>query len=282
VSRAEVFFVSLVLVAALTGCAPVASPTPSAMPSGSESAAASPTATVEGTAPTAEALLGIWLLQLGDTLMRLSADGTFVINNGEPLAVDPDRTGTYSIEGMTMRFVQEAKADCPGGSVDVWTVGLLEDGLLRGMIIESPCPPGPGAHGDWVRVSPDSVLERDVTPGIGSPTVASAGNIIGHVWIVDGTSTLLSLYDDGTYAWDDRGLLDTRPADAGRWELNGQSLSLISGTASEICADGDSVVVADGQVFVPADASYLRFWRATATADPCHRLEGEVTLTLVA
>jgi hypothetical protein len=279
VFRAVVFIVSSVFAASCNGQTSTA---PSSAPFGSESGAALPSATVEGMAPMAEALLGIWLLQPGDTLLRFASDGTFAINNGEPLAVDPDRTGTYSIEGTTMRFLQEAKTDCPGGSVDVWTVGLLENGLLRGMIIESPCPPGPGAHGVWVRISPDSVLERDLTPGTGSPTVASAGNIIGHVWIVDGTSTLLSLNDDGTYAWDDRGLLDTRPADAGRWELNGQSLSLISGVASGICADGDATALADGEVFVPADASFLRIWRATATDDPCHRLEGEVTLTLVA
>ncbi len=260
----------------------MASAPPSTAPSGSESAAASPTATVEGSAPTAEALLGIWLLELGDTLMRLGADGTFVINNGEPLTVDPDRTGTYSIDGITLRFLQDAKADCPGGSVDVWTVGLLADGLLRGMIVESPCPPGPGAHGDWVRISPESVLERDVTPGRGTPTVASEGNVIGHVWIVDGTSKLLSLSADGTYAWDDRGLLDTQPADAGRWGLNGQTLSLLSGAASEICAEGDTLALLGGQIYLPADASFLRVWRGTASGDPCHRLDGAVLLTLAA
>jgi hypothetical protein len=233
-------------------------------------------------APTAEDLLGIWLLEHGDTLLRFGADGTFVINNGEPLTTNPDRTGTYSIDGTTLRFVQEEKADCPAGSVDVWTVELLADGVIRGMIDASPCPPGPGAHGDWLRLSPDSVLERDVTSGIGSPTVASEGNLIGHVWIIDGTSTLISLSDDGTYAWDDRGLLDTRPADAGRWELSGTTLSLISGPASELCADGDPLALSDGEVYQPADASFLRVWRASAAGDPCERLDGEVFLTVVA
>lgn len=226
--------------------------------------------------------MGIWLIEGGETLLRFGADGTFVINDGQPLTVYPDRTGSFSIDGRTMRFLQEAKADCPGGSVDVWTVGLLADGVLRVMIDASPCPPGPGAHGDWLRISPDSVLERDVTPGIGGATVASEGNIPGHVWIVDGTSTLVTINTDGTYAWDDRGLIDTRPADSGRWELNGQALTLISGPASETCAEGDALVLVDGEVFVPGDASFLRGWRATASGDACERLDGEVILTLVA
>jgi hypothetical protein len=49
-----------------------------------------------------------------------------------------------------------------------------------------------------------------------------------------------------------------------------------------MCADGDTLVLSDGQVYQPADASFLRVWRASAADDPCERLDGDVILTVVA
>ena len=59
-------------------------------------------------------------------------------------------------------------------------------------------------------------------------------------------------------------------------------MTFTSGADSELCDAGQVMVVADGEVFQPGDASFLRGWRGTVSGDPCGRLEGVVILTLAA
>jgi hypothetical protein len=57
-------------------------------------------------------------------------------------------------------------------------------------------------------------------------------------------------------------------------------MTFTSGADSELCDAGQVMVVADGEVFQPGEASFLRGWRVSG--DPCGRLEGVVILTLAA
>src|SRR5918992_684875 len=84
--------------------------------------------------------------------------------------------------------------------------------------------------------------EESPTPGTAPsapvgvpPTVES----LAGIWLVDDDDPLLGRFStDGTFAFDNIGALDTDPAAAGTYEVDGRIISFTNGR-SRICSEGD-------------------------------------------
>lgn len=227
-----------------------------------------------GQAATQADLVGIWVLDHGRHLLRFAADGTYAIDADGHLIDGPDDTGAFSVAGNTLTFVTEEPIICEPGDTWVWYAELVRDGHLYGTVLSDDCL----AHlpeWTWTRVSPDSQLTDVPTP---RPSDAEALPDLGEtegIWLLDGGSMLLAMSPDGEYAWDDRGRLDTEPADSGRAELDGSTLTFSSTARGAVCSANDRLVL-DDVVQVPRGTAGLH---ATVTKSTCADISGAVSFT---
>ena len=88
--------------------------------------------------PSAEDLVGIWKMELLGVYIEYLPDATTRQANGiETLETNPDRVGTYIVEGDLVTITnretsaREGVADCPPASVDIYFAELHGDGTLR-------------------------------------------------------------------------------------------------------------------------------------------------------
>jgi hypothetical protein len=109
-------------------------------------------------------LAGIWLREGSGQLLRFSSDGSYAIDDGGQLGVDPDDTGTYELDGNTITFTSAGSASCAAGDVNVWAgatvayIGPDEDDLVSTPVLrtmaEVGCPTYPAGEQTWLRLSP--------------------------------------------------------------------------------------------------------------------------------
>lgn len=213
-----------------------------------EATAAEAAATIEGLPPTKNRLAGIWLAdeEVTPLLVRFSPDGTFAIDDGAgPLDTAPAGSGTYEVDGETIRFMNERSRVCNEG--DRWTfqARLPEDGRLHTVITDDAadaCSRGAGTELTWTRVSPSSPVGLQITaPNSGKEGARpSAASVLRGIWLLEGGGHLLRFGIDGTYAIDDAGRLGADPYDVGTVEADGKgTLTFISGARSRGCERGD-------------------------------------------
>jgi hypothetical protein len=77
--------------------------------------------------------------------------------------------------------------------------------------------------------------ERDLPEANGQPPTT---NKLAGLWFREGTTLLLRFSPDCTFAIDDGGVIDTAPAGAGTYEVDGRTINFES-SGSEICTEGD-------------------------------------------
>lgn len=239
---------------------------------------------------TGSQLEGIWVLESGDAMVSFGSGGRWAFGANGTLAAFPVdgsleseamEHGTYSVSGDEIQFRHEQSEECGPDETRTWRVRLIEDGVLESEQTSACDPRTVGIHSTYVRVSPDSRLELDPPQTIPQPTIAAdpSGNVRG-VWAIPDTSTLVALSDDGRYAWDDEGKLDTAPADSGTVEADesGATLTFTSGATTRRCTPGDALVLENARVFISRPA-----WGLTGTvaSDACGRVEGELVLLAI-
>jgi hypothetical protein len=197
-------------------------------------------------------LFGIWHLDKEDTLISFHDDGSYARDAGGQLLTEPGSFGNYSVNGFRLTF-HVTSDPCPTPGQYVWEIEIPEDGHLAFAVVEdTTCYSATGIKSAWTRLSPDSRMElsppSSVTPEQGIP--ASVSNLRG-IWYVAGSSTLISFARYGTYAYDDKGTLDTSPMDSGTYEAVGPTLTLTSGSDSVICSAGDILLLEDVKFLYP-------------------------------
>lgn len=227
--------------------------------------------TVEGEAPTPERLAGIWWIESprgipshwGNTVLRFSPDGTMAGTSTRVPLDSPESVSTYQIEGRTVST----------GRGFIWEVGILEDGLLRSVLVRDYTHHvTSGAEWTWVRVSPNSLHSR----GISAETPPDAGALpvstteLAGVWLLEGTDHLLILSEQGGYATGPQ--VDTDPDDEGNFELDRDegTVTLLSGEDSSTCDQKDRWVWEDLRLIFGAG-----ILRAGVVDDECDRGLGE-------
>lgn len=251
-----------------------AAPTPSEQVA--EPTSPPPIAAVEltGPAPEQKDLEGIWTLDDGRELLRLSADGTFVEFGGfdETARV----TGIYDLDGRTLTLVSDGENLCLEGTRLVWETELLDDGHLHSVSTLDECLPG-GDLPDWTwtRVSPNSRFAGTPTQRSADAEVPADVVPLQGIWLLEGGSVLFQVSPDGTFAWDDRGRLDTAPVDVGTVVLDGSTLTLTSGAESASCSEGDTLVLTDVAVTrgLPGD----KWLYGTVDSSTCADITGPVS-----
>lgn len=196
-----------------------------------------------GSAPTAEALAGVWRVDNGRTLLSFDTSGNMRIDDYGQLFGKPAIEARYSIEGdqVTARVVG-GEAGCQGQEI-VMRITVPDPGAARVLQTQpgsGECAPEQG--GRWVleHMLPASPSYADLrVPADGKWQAADGQAGVIGVWFAEGGKHLLELMPDGSYHVA-AGTGDL--VDVGRWTLNGSRLSLVSdGTGS--CRDGDRLVL---------------------------------------
>jgi hypothetical protein len=207
---------------------------------------------IEGQAPTADRLAGIWLRDPGPNLeeglmLRIGRDGTAAFASEGLLAETPWVRATYVTDGndVTFTVVRERPDDaCVPGDNWTWRTGIQDEGRMQILNIEDGtsyyCSIGLGTRLSFTRVSPISQTGAQITAedpaGKGFPPESSS---LEGIWLEEGSGRLLSLYWAQTYSIDDGGLLDTRPDDAGDFQIDDRgTLTFTSGSDSRACEQG--------------------------------------------
>jgi hypothetical protein len=96
--------------------------------------------------------------------------------------------------------------------------------------------------GDDDGEEPEAAAPPEERTAEGEPPTES--ELAGIWWLTDpgideGATLLVRFSPDGTFAIDDGGLLDTTPAAAGTYELDGEMINFES-SGSEVCTEGDT------------------------------------------
>ena len=103
-----------------------------------------------GAAPTVDSLTGVWLRDGHALFVSFTDDGRFAADpTRDSLDASPYGTGTYEIEGNTIRFVFDATAVCTMGDTSAWTVSQPEPNRLEVKVTEDgsgDCRWGLGDH----------------------------------------------------------------------------------------------------------------------------------------
>lgn len=253
-------------------------------------------AQVEGLAPKADRLAGIWLKDRGPNqeaaplMLRMSRDGTAAFDNGGLLDRTPAVLATYERDGDSLTFTVFEGDACEKGDNWTWRTGVQDEGRMHVVTLEDGtgnCSIGLGTRWSFTRVSPISQASAQITAqdssGKGAPP--SSGMLQG-IWlekerVASGApprergTNLLRFAWDGTYAIDDGGLLGTSPNDAGSFQMHGRTLKFTSASDSRTCNPG--AVTVWKQVRLSG-----RTLRAVVAKDECRDLVGtELTWILL-
>jgi hypothetical protein len=207
---------------------------------------------IEGQAPTADRLAGIWLRDQGPNLesaplmLRIGRDATAAFDDLGLLDRNPAILATYMRDGNDITFtVEEERQDgaCVPGDNWTWRTGVQDEGRMQILNIEDGtgnCSIGLGTRWSFTRVSPISQASGRITAEdpVRNGARPSAGILTG-IWLEEGGGRLLSFAFDGTYAIDDGGLLGTRSDDVGEFQIDGRgALTFTSGSDSRTCKQG--------------------------------------------
>ena len=237
---------------------------------------------------TVEALEGIWFEDRGTgrwpepMMARFGPDGSFSLGGGT--AEDAWTSGTYELEGHTIRFTVSGGACAANGAVFTWVGGIVAEGRLetehRGTVdggnSVGNCGIPIGEPYNFTRVSPTSPAATDLQSGYftGTPGPISEETDsidLQGLWLVEGTGHLLQVEWTGRYRFDDAGQLAEAPRDAGSLEIGRRTLTFTSGGAAG-CAEGDVLVLSNARV---EDGGI----EGTVSEDSCGRgIDGPVRL----
>ena len=248
----------------------------------------------EGLAPKADRLVGIWLKDQGPNeeaaplMLRMSRDGTTAFDNGGLLDRTPAVLATYERDGDSLTFTVFEGDACEKGDNWTWRTGVQVEGRMHVLTLEDGtgnCSIGLGTRWSFTRVSPISQASAQITAqdsaGRGAPP---SPRMLQGIWLEEGRATsgpaprrrgtnLLRFAWDETYAIDDGGLLGTSPDDAGRFQLQGGTITFTSASDSQKCNSG--AVTVWKQVRLSG-----RTLRAVVAKDECRDLVG-VELTWI-
>lgn len=247
-------------------------------PSVAPPASPSPNPTTTGLVVSPDELVGIWRVERGDMLLELAADGRYASDTHGVLGRSPDVVGTWEIVDDELHFDQTADSiDCPDAAAADARFIDFDDGTFTIEWTYNSCyPDGVGDHWAYVRLSPDERWEPPIPAEL--PPVSqeiSPGSTRG-AWLIEGTSTILELHDDGTYVLDDAGMLAFDPMESGTYFATAGRIELTVVT-SRHCQTGTQRVLTDARAYVTNPA--FRFIPAT-TDDPCGMFEESVTLVI--
>jgi hypothetical protein len=111
-----------------------------------------------GTGPpptTSTSVSGIWLLQGSGTLLRLSWQGTYALDDGGGLGTDPDDEGSFEVDDRgTLTFTSGAESQaCDAGDLWTWRKVQFGAGKLRGVVSEDECRNDVGVDQTWFLLS---------------------------------------------------------------------------------------------------------------------------------
>lgn len=100
-------------------------------------------------------LAGIWLLDGGDHLLRISFDATYAIADAGTLVTDPDDAGTVELgEEGTLTFTSGSESrTCPEGTVTVWENVQVHLDALAADVPQDACGEMPPERASWLMVS---------------------------------------------------------------------------------------------------------------------------------
>lgn len=194
---------------------------------------------LDGEAPTSESLQGVWRVDNGVTLVSFTGEGEVGMDTRGQIT-DPEISGTYTLEGdqIVVDFEAGAGPGCNGEVV--FSAAVLEQGEMQ-MVAFDELPDGCvlDQSGQWVleHVLPTS---REMA-GFGPPRSGGYGPleraVLPGFWLVVGGGHGLQLTPDGTYsALDDSGEV----VENGRWQLDGDKLSLTADTTECRIVLGDT------------------------------------------
>jgi hypothetical protein len=226
---------------------------PPSTPDGTTTESAVPTVPVEGEAPTADDIRGIWQhVAQPSRMIRFGPDQAFAVDTHGALDESPALQGTYEVDDRDIVVTVTGIGPCAAGDTWTWRAGLRAEGQLQLVFTETglgECAIPIGTEWSFIRLSPRSSpgaeLTADLVGGF-SPLPANPDEalaILDGLWLLEGGGHLLRLRPYGTYAIDDMGLLGTDPYDAGTIEVARKTLTLVSVAGSNRCAQGDRLVL---------------------------------------
>jgi hypothetical protein len=242
---------------------------------------------IEGQAPTADRLAGIWLRDQGPNLesaplmLRIGRDGTAAFDDRSLLDTSPAIRATYVRDGDRLTFTVVGGDACEDGDNWTWRTGVQDEGRMHILNIEDGtenCSIGLGTRWSFTRVSPISQASSQITAedpaGKGLPPTS---RMLSGIWLAQGGGHLLRFAWDETYAIDDGGVLGTRPDDAGDFQIDDRgTLTFTSGPESRSCPEG--AVTVWEKVRISG-----RTLRGTVTIDECtDSIGAELTWILLA
>lgn len=191
----------------------------------------------EGSAPTAELVQGVWRVDNGTTVVRLSSAGEFSLDDSGQLFSDPFLSGTYAIEGNLVTFsVESGPAECAGQTIDM-TTSLPETGSMR--MLKSPnvgC--ALEQNGQWLmeQMVPlrSDFLNSFAVPATGNWKPLAGAAVLHGLWVpVDG-GHVLEMDPDGAYFVADE---SGKPIERGQWTLRDADLTFSPSMVSEGCSE---------------------------------------------
>ena len=106
-------------------------------------------------------LYGVWLLEGSGVLLRLSADGSYVLDDEGELVTDPDDQGTFEVDSARGTFHLTSGANsrtcAEGGSwiwanAELWTDSGSSITRLRGIVTDDACRKDLGPDLVWFRL----------------------------------------------------------------------------------------------------------------------------------
>lgn len=226
---------------------------PPSTPQGTATESASPAVPVEGQAPTADNIRGIWQHATQPSRMiRFGPGQAFAVDTHGAIDESPALRGTYEVDGRDIVVTVTGVGACAAGDTWTWRAGLPGQGRLQLVFTETGmgnCAIPIGTEWSLIRLSPRTSPGAELTadpvggfsPLPANPEAALA--VLDGLWLLERGGHLLRLRSYGTYAIDDMGLLGTDPYDAGTIEVASTTLTLVSVAGSNRCDEGDRLVL---------------------------------------
>ena len=236
---------------------------------------ASPSIPVEGRPPTADSIRGIWQhVTQPSRMIRFGQDQTFAVDTHGSIDSSPALVGTYELDDRDIVVtVTQVGGACDVGDRWTWRTGVPEAGRLQLVFTQTgrgQCAIPIGTEWSFIRLSPRSsagaYLPADPVGRL-APLPADSDEaltVLDGLWLLERGGHLLRLRPYGTYAIDDTGVLGTDPYDAGAIEVEGTTLTLVSGAGSNRCGEGDRLVLRSVQI-----DEIGRSLRGTVVDDDC-------------
>lgn len=223
----------------------------------------------------------VWRIDSGDTLLSFHEDGRYRMDPGGEIAIAPDYSGAYEIIDSQVHFSQMSGSSdgCPTGTTSSAEVDV-DGGNLELLWIDHSCyPEVSGRAWSFVRISPENILDPQLPSEAPSTTFpAREGNLRG-VWLVAGTSILVSFNGQGQYKWDESGQLAWAPQEDGSYSVAAAEGAIqLTVAFSSSCAVGDTLRLRESRMY--STASLIRVMEAEAE-DDCGRLIGPVQFVLI-